>query len=330
MDNYNDDMVVFESTQMFSVPSVITDKYINAGYNELRLILLLLRNSNMGFSKKTLMNRLSVDEKELSSAFEYWIREGVLFKQGDKYVLERPRVRSTDIMNYSAEDISERIDQDTGIRFLYGKTEEILAKPLTTSDASAVLSLVDWVGLPPDVVALMIQYCADSGKKSLRQIEKTGIEWAEKEINTCERAENFIESERKKRETIGAYRKVIGITDRALTDGEKKVFKSWSENMGYGSDIIAVAFNATVSATGKYSYQYMDKIISNWFKQGIKTSDDAVRACEEGKPKVKSGLKRYGAKKNNFSNDDSDAFATSWAIITNELAELGKDGNETC
>lgn len=324
MSNYNDNMIIFEAPQMFSVPTSIADKFINAGYNELRLILLLLRNVNMGFSKDTLLNRLSLTEDELSDAFNFWVREGVLFKQGDKYVLERPRVRSTDIMTYTAEDISERIDRDHGILFLYKKTEDILAKPLTTTDASVVLSLVDWVGLPSEVVALLLQYCADSGKKSLRQIEKTGIDWAEKEINTCERAEAFIESEKRKREVISGYCRVIGIADRALTDGEKKVFASWSETMGYGSDIIAEAFNATVRATGKYSYQYMDKIISNWFKQGIKTPEEAQKASEEGKPKAKRTSKRFEP---TTTTDTTNAIETTWAIIDDELENLGKGGN---
>ena len=326
MSDYNNNMIIFEAAQMFSVPTVIADKYINAGYNELRLIMLLLRNVNMGFSKETLLNRLSIDEKELDDAFAYWVKEGVLFKQGDKYVLERPRVRSTDIMTYSADDISSRIEGDSSVRFLYDMTESILAKPLTTSDASVILSLVDWIGLPSEVVALLLQYCADSGKKSLRQIEKTGIEWAEKEITTCARAEAFIETERRKREAVSGYCRIIGIVDRALTEGEKKVFASWSEVMGYGNDIVAEAYNATVSSTGKYSYQYMDKILSNWFKQGVKTVEDAIKASEEGKPKAKKVVKRFESTQHVSTQESDDAFATSWAIIENELADMGKGG----
>ena len=319
MNSFNDNMIIFEATQMFSVPTSIVDKHINAGYNELRLILLLLRNVNMGFSKETLLNRLSLTEEELSEAFAFWVKEGVLFKQGEKYVLERPRVRSTDVMTYSAEDVAERIDRDHSILFLYKKTEDFLAKPLTTSDASVILSLVDWVGLPSEVVALLLQYCADCGKKSLRQIEKTGIEWAEKEINTCERAEAFIESERRKREIINEYCSVLGITGRALTDGEKKAFTSWSENMGYGCDIIAEAFNATVRATGKYSYQYMDKIIATWFKQGVKTVEDAQKASGETKPKAKRATKRFEPTN---TTDTVSAIETTWAIIDGELGNI--------
>jgi len=319
MNSFNDNMIIFEAPQMFSVPTSIADKYINAGYNELRLILLLLRNVNMGFSKETLLNRLSLTEDELSEAFAFWVREGVLFKQGDKYVLERPRIRSTDVMTYTAEDVAERIDRDHGILFLYKKTEDVLAKPLTTTDASVILSLVDWVGLPSEVVALLLQYCSDFGKKSLRQIEKIGIDWAEKEINTCERAEAFIESERRKREVINEYCSVLGITGRALTDGEKKAFASWSENMGYGSEIISEAFNATVRATGKYSYQYMDKIIANWFKQGVKTVEEAQRASEDTKPKSKRPSKRFEPTN---TTDTVKAIETTWDIIDGELGNI--------
>ncbi len=323
MNTYND-MIIFEAPQMFSVPTSIVDKHINAGYNEIRLILLLLRNVNMGFSKETLLNRLSMTEEDLNDAFDFWVKEGVLFKQGEKYVLERPRIRSTDVMTYTAEDVAERIDKDHGILFLYKKTEDVLAKPLTTADASVILSLVDWVGLPSEVVALLLQYCVDCGKKSLRQIEKTGIEWAEKEINTAERAEEYIEAERRKREVINEYCHVLGITGRALTDSEKKTFASWSENMGYDSEIIAEAFNATVRATGKYSYQYMDKIISNWFKQGVKTVEEAQKSSADTKPKAKRTTKRFEP---TSTTDTVSAIESTWAIIEGELGNTGKGGN---
>ena len=226
-------------------------------------------------------------------------------------------------MTYSAEDISERIDGDSGIRFLYKKTEELLAKPLTTTDASVILSMVDWIGLPSDVVAMLLQYCADVGKKSLRQIEKTAIEWAEKGLNTCQKAEAFIEEDKNRREVIGGYRRVLGITDRALTEGEKKVFNSWSEAMGYGNDIIAEAFNVTVRSTGKYSYQYMDKIISGWFKQGVKTVEEAKKASDESKPKAKRNTKRFEP---TSTTDTMGAIETSWAIIDSELENNGKAG----
>lgn len=323
MENTDNRMIVFEAQQMFSVPSVITDKYINAGYAELRLILLLLRNVNTGFSRDTLLGRLNITGDELDAAFAFWVKEGILFKQGDKYVLERPRIRASDIMTYSADEISERIDGDCGIRFLYNKTEEILAKPLTTSDASVVLSLVDWVGLPSDVAAMLLQYCSDSGRCSLRQIEKTGIEWAEKEINTAERADAFIAAEKKKRETVSGYCRVIGIADRALTEGEKKVFSSWSQTMCYGQDIIAAAYDITVRATGKYSYQYMDKIITGWYSKDVKTAEEAAKVSEEGRPAPKKAASkpRFTPNKN---TDTVKAIESSWAIIDGELEDEGQ------
>jgi hypothetical protein len=249
--------ITFEGTETFGMPVVIADKHLNAPEVELRLIIFLLRNTNKSFLKDDLLQILKVDEQRLNEAFAYWVSAGILFRTAGKYTFERPKVATNDIMRYSADQIASRINNDNKIRFLYNKTEELLAKPLTTEDASAVLSLVDWVGLPAEVVAMLIQNCTENGK-SLKKIVSTGIEWAEKGIDTYEKADQHIKNERAKKETVNKISRLLGITNRAITDGEQKVFLIWTDEYKFNTDIIKLAYENTVKSTGKYSYQCWD------------------------------------------------------------------------
>ena len=137
--------IIFESNENFSVPVSIVDKYLDAPETELRLILFLLRNSNHSFLKEEIEDKLGVDEKRLKQAFGYWVKKGILFKFHDRYVLERPRVTASDAIKYSADRISERIETDDKISFLYRQAEDAFRKPLTPESASILLSLIsDW------------------------------------------------------------------------------------------------------------------------------------------------------------------------------------------
>ena len=66
--------------------------------------------------------------------------------------------------------------------------------------------------------------------------------------------------------------------------------------------------------------------MEEYIKVSAKTVEDAVKVSEEGKPKAKKTVKRFETTTSVTSTESDDAFATSWAIIENELADIGKGG----
>ncbi len=317
-----DNQIIFESTKMFSVPTEIVDRHLDAPEKELKCLLFLLRHVNSVFMKPDILNSLDMSEQELEDCLRFWVKRGVLFKSAGKYSLTRPNVKASDVMVYSASDVAKRLDSDDGLKFLYDKTEQILAKPLTSSDASCILSLVDYAGLPTEVMALLLQYCAREGKVTLRQIEKTGFDWADRQIFTYEKAEAYIAAEQEKKSAERRIAAVIGITGRGLTDAEKKAFASWTEQ-GYGADMVRIAYDQTVRLTGKYSYQYMDKIIAGWAAKGIKNvaeaEKDTASPAKNSRPAAASGKKkRYDSK---IVIDSAQTEDLSWKILKQEFGE---------
>lgn len=278
--------ILFESSLNFSVPCEIVDKHLNAPDVELRLILLLLRNANAAFLKDDLMRTLGVDEARLEEAFKYWTKNNVLFRAAGKYTIQRPKLSASDFISYNPETVAQRLEGDPALQYLYRSAEEALKKPLTSADASLILSLVDWCGLPPDVVALLIRYGGENGK-SLRQIAQTGVRWADDGVKTFEQAELLIRRETEKKNTVSRIAARFGILGtRAITEAEQKTFLKWKEEYGYDLDMIGFAYEETVKNTGKYTYTYLDKILAKWHEAGYKTPEDAMAAP---KPEQKAG-----------------------------------------
>ncbi len=307
--------VLFESAQNFSVPCDIVDKHLSAPETELRLILLLLRNANAAFLKDDLMRTLQIDEGRLDEAFKYWVKAGVLYKAAGKYTLQRPQLKASDFMTYTPDTIAQRLEGDPALQYLYKHAEETLKKPLTSSDASLIFSLVDWCGLPSDVVALLMRYGAENGQ-SLRQIANTGIKWSDNGVTTFEQAEQLIRKETEIKNTVNRIASRFGILGtRALSDAEQKAFLKWEEEFGYGLDVIGFAYEETVKNTGKYTYTYIDKILTRWYDAGYKTLEEAKAAP---KPEQKSG-KRTPARRSTANNPRkaaaaNDAMDLAWEI----------------
>lgn len=306
--------LVFESRATFGFPAEIVDRYLDAPEVELRLILFLFRHSNNSFLTEDVAQRLGVDEKRLEQAFDYWISKGVLYYAAGKYMPERPRMTATDYMRYSPELIAKRIDTDDALHFLYQKAETIFDRTLSATDASAILSMVDWNGLPVEVVLLLLQYCKDNGK-SMRQAEKLAIDWAEHQINTYEAAEAYIRREHERKKLCNQIASRLGINNRALTDGELKVFNKWTETFGFDLSMIMAAYEQTVKSTGKYAYPYMDKILTEWHGKGWKLPEDV----QDVAPKKKKQGQRYAS---NIPIDTQRSEALSWEIVQNTLKEI--------
>lgn len=307
--------VLFEGTPLFSVPCDIVDKHLSAPDVELRLILLLLRNTNASFLKEDLLRTLCVDQSRLEEAFRYWVKCGVLFYAAGKYTLQRPKLSPSDYITYNPETIAQRLEEDHSLQFLYRTAEESLKKPLTSADASLILSLVDWCGLPADVVALLIRYGAENGK-SLRQIAQTGVRWADDEVKTFEQAELLIQREAEKKSVINRTAARLGILGtRAITEAERKTFLKWKEEYNYGPEMVGAAYEETVKNTGKYTYTYLDKILTAWHNAGAKTPEEALAMGKPTSVNPKKATRRTSANNPRKSAPVThDAMDLAWEI----------------
>ena len=310
-----DQNIFFENPQTFSVPCELVDRHFNAPETELRLMLFLLRNANSAFRKEDLLTALSVEEGRLEEAFRYWTKAGLLFHAAGKYSLQRPRLTASDFVSYNPETVANRLEGDPALQFLYKSAEESLKKPLTSADASVLLSLVDWSGLPADVVALLLRYGTENGK-SLRQIAQTGIKWADEGIKTFEDAELFIRRETEKKNTVNRTASRFGILGtRAITESEQKAFLKWKEEWGFDLDMVGAAYEETIKNAGKYTYTYLDKVLANWHSAGYKTPAD-IQQASAPKPTKKANRRPAPNNPRKTAPSAGEGLNLGWEILS--------------
>ena len=93
---------------------------------------------------------------------------------------------------YQRADIMEHLSGNDEFRRLVAEVEKRLGKRLTTPDVGVLLGLNDYLGLPADVIYLLVCHCAErvqrkygEGRRpTLRQIEKEGYYWARLGVDT--------------------------------------------------------------------------------------------------------------------------------------------------
>lgn len=319
--------LIFTNPQTFQVPVCIVDKYLKAPEDALRLILFLLRNSNTSFSVDDMCKATGIPENRIDELFMYWMSEGVLCRTPDGYSIERPKIAASDIVNYTPDEIASRMNSDEGIRSLMSKAEMYSSKVLTTTDASLILSVVDWIGLPPEVALMLMEYCRQIGQSTLRQYQKKAVEWMDNGITTIDAAEDYLASQKRKTDLLTRISEMVGASGRALGEKERATFVKWSEEYGYGMEIIHYAYECMIDSKGFYKYQYMDAILKTWHDKNLLNLKDISDYNEKNKTAVKQTNQRQKAYSNKVTTDTDSAKKSSWDIVSSTIEEGNGENN---
>lgn len=161
---------------------------------------------------------------------------------------------------------------------LTGAVEDKLGKKLTTPDLAILLGLYDQLGLPADVIFLLVGFCAErtarrygEGRRpTMRQIEREGYVWARLGLMNQESAAAYIRNDQKSREAMPRMMRLLRLGDRAPAPSEEKYLLAW-EAMGFADEAIELAYDKTVVKCKELKWPYMDKILRSWHGQGLHT-----------------------------------------------------------
>jgi DnaD/phage-associated family protein len=80
---------------------------------------------------------------------------------------------------------------------------------------------------------------------------------------------------------IGILRRLLGLGNRMITDGETAAFTKWRVEFGLRYEVIYLAYQITLENRREYSLPYMDAILSRWHARKLTTLED-IKAYEQG------------------------------------------------
>ena len=260
-------------------------KLLCAGSGDALLLYCYLQSGN---AQENAARELHLSEAKLACAAAT-LRQLGLMPEKKRSVLtgERPQYTETDVIC--------AMDTDVDFRALYGEVQRVLGRSLNTEEMKIVLGFVRYLGLPGEVISVLISYCRERARQkgslrnpSLRTIEKEAYFWAEHGIDTMEEAAAFIHRQNLRRSRLGRLMELLQIRGRALTPGEERYATSWLD-MGFEEEALTLAYEKTCLNTGGLSWAYMNKILTRWHEAGLHTAE-AVRSGDKGAmPKGASG-----------------------------------------
>ena len=188
---------------------------------------------------------------------------------------------------YSAAELGEML-RDGEFRMLVEETERCLGKKLTTMDIKRLANLRHEVGLPADVIFLLVRHCVEEQERrfgegrrpTVSAIEKEGYYWARRGLFDQESAARYLRTVARRREQSVQYMAAMHMGDRRPVEAEEKYIAQWMD-WGFSPEMVALAYEKTVLKKQGMDWRYLNGILRRWDKEGLRTLRDVQ---EEKRP----------------------------------------------
>ncbi len=249
-------------------------KLLSAGSGEAAMVYLYIKATG-DTTLKQAGRELRMQDRELQWAESLLKRLGLL-----EAAVTAPRFQKDQAPVYSGEQVTAFAARDPSFTLLQGEVSRRMGRLLTTEELKTLLSLRDYLKMPPEVVSMALTHClqkieyynkahGQARTMNMRMLEKECYDWANRGILTLEQASQYITHNLELQEPEAQVKKRLGL-DRPLADSEREYIQSWL-NMGFDVETIKLAYDRTVLATGKLAWRYMNKILLNWHEKNLHT-----------------------------------------------------------
>ncbi len=272
--------------------------------------------SNKPSDNASIAEALDILESDVIKAWKYWVKTGLIAlgedgtvtflsthgePEGEKVApkvqtkeapkTEQPAKPHRDI---PMREVTVKMETEKSFSDMIRMAQLIWGKPLIQSDIKALYSFCEWYSFSYEVLLMLIEYCAAEEKtRNIKYMEAVAESWANDGITTVTLAEKVIKRKEKERSMLKKCSQIFGL-GRAFSEREVEYISEWTNSLGMSEAMIKEAYARTTLNTGKLSFQYMNKILVSWSKDGIKTiaalkeADSARKGTEKVQPK-KSG-----------------------------------------
>lgn len=284
----NDMSLIFSQT---NIPDVFFTEYLSQAsgdFVKVYLYIFFLSKYNKDIKINDLSKKLELPLKTIQDAIKYWEDNGLLIRKNQGFIvvnlqeLELNKVYKPKI-SMSADDIkkiSESKSRATAIDTINNEFFQGVMSPSWYSDIDLWFKKY---GFEEEVMIALFRYCFNKSALHRSYISTVAESWYKNKIKTFSDLDAYYEKQEKVKTISNAIRKKLRLS-RNLSEYEEAYVFKWHITYGYDMDIIEIALKKTTSKFNP-SFEYIDKILSDWHEKGLKSVDKILAYIENQKNK---------------------------------------------
>ena len=275
-----------------------------------------------------LAKSLNLPLKDIQDSIKYWESIGLLIRKNsgyefanmqelELYKLYNPKITqspekilSTERNQYRAKAI-ENINNE----FFQG-----VMSPSWYGDIDLWFSKYSF---DEEVMIALFRYCFNRSALHRNYIQAVAEAWSKNNIKTYSDIDKYYEKQEALAKIEKSISKKLGLT-RQLSQYEEAYIEKWVNDFGYNMNIIEIALKKTTSKVNP-SFDYIDKIITDWHDRNLKTPDSINKFLQDMKQKNKS-IKEI-EKKSGYTNYDQRSYSNFSSLYANNI-DLNANDNK--
>lgn len=238
--------------------------------------------------------RLGISVDQVSGALDILTRTGLVADGA-----ERIPERADTMPEFAASDVTRTMAEDKPFAGLVEFAEQKIGKMLSTVDMKTLLGIYSWIGLPIEVICLIITSCiketrekyGENRRTTMKTIENRARLWSNLGISTVQQAEEYLREQEIRGTRLASLARELHLTGRALSPTENRYLTAWID-ADFKDELIMEAYDLTVVKTGGLKWRYMDTILQSWKEKGFKTREQVIAG--ERKPEKAQTIAKMG------------------------------------
>lgn len=199
---------------------------------------------------------------------------------------------------YQQTEIAFQLEHSAEFRQLTAQVESRLGKRLSPVELSRLLGLFNTVGLPSDVIYILVNHCVEREAAlhgpghipKMAVIERVGAQWYNMGIDTQAAAADYLKRYARRESEYAGYMRVLQLGDRLPGKLEEKYLSVWL-GWGFSADAVSIAYEKTLLNCHEFKWAYCNRILERWHEDGLHTVEE-IEEDERPAKKQKAG-KRY-------------------------------------
>ncbi len=324
-----------------TLPAAVTGHITGADAAELKVLLALADPAARTlFDPEEVADQLGLSPEEVNGAIQFWRGAGILKKSEVKHLpadaqapaeavasasapieeaaaeeiaeevpasAEAPRatvtvLRSDDGMpHYTAEEITRIFAENGELSGMIDECQNIFGKLFNPTEINRIMALNEYFRLDCEYILLLCYYCKKIDKASVPYLDKLARSLYSEGIDNVDALGDRLGELEAAADLGSYYRTLTGAGKRSFTDRENKFLAQWVK-WSTTPELLKLAYEVSVDATGAPSMPYINKVLSNWKEAGYTTAEQVRSAMEEYKQKKENRM--AGAPNNSFATDE--------------------------
>lgn len=272
-----DNSLLFSSTD---IPDIFFSEYLPLASGEavkVYLYINFLAKHGKDVNINELSKILSLSYDQVNQSIKFLEEQGLLIKNPNGYKLtniqeiELAKLYSPKVTS-SIEDIQKSEKSQYRARAIESINTQFFQGLMSPSWYTDIDLWFNKYGFDEQVMIALFSHCADKKALHRNYIQAVADAWSKNKIKTFDDLDEYFS----KLEGLNIFKKEIAsklrIT-RPLTTFEEEYISKWTNEFGYGMDIIEIALKrSTLKANA--GFEYYDKLLSDWHSKGLVTVND--------------------------------------------------------